>query len=166
LTVLLALAQVNAADRRTLDLPNERSPEANRVVSGAIDAEDLGRLRAAGIRHVIDLRTEEEGKGFPEALIATGLGMDYHSIPIKGAESLTEENARKLDEAFQQVGEEPTLIHCASGNRVGALIAVREALIKGRSADEAIAEGKRWGLTKLESDVRKVLESNASSRSQ
>jgi uncharacterized protein (TIGR01244 family) len=164
LIVLLGFGQVNAADRPTLDLTNERSPQQNRLVSGAIDAEDLGRLRAAGIRHVINLRTQEESKGFDEAQIAAGLGIDYHSIPIKGAESLTKENARNLDDLLQQAGEEPTLIHCASGNRVGALIAVREAWIKGQSVDAAVAEGKRWGLTSLESAVRGVLENGATTR--
>lgn len=165
LIVLLSFRQVNAADQAALDLPNERSPQENRLVSGAIDAVDLGRLRAAGIRHVINLRTEEESQGFNEAHIAAGLGIHYHSIPIKGAESLTKENARKLDELLQQVGEEPTLIHCGSGNRVGAVIALREAWIRGQSVDAAIAEGKRWGLTGLESAVRGVLESGANSQS-
>ena len=161
--VLLGLAQAQAAEQPVLDLPNERSPQEHRLVSGAIDAEDLGRLRAAGIRHVINLRTLEESKGFDEAQIAAGLGIDYHSIPIKGAESLTQENARKLDELLQQAGEDPTLVHCASGNRVGALIAVREAWIKGQSVDAAVAEGKRWGLTSLESAVRSKLESGSKS---
>jgi uncharacterized protein (TIGR01244 family) len=164
LIVLLGFGQVNAADQLRLDLTNERLPQQNRLVSGAIDAEDLGRLRAAGVRHVINLRTQEESKGFAEAQIAAGLGIDYHSIPIKGAESLTKENARMLDELLEQAGEEPTLIHCASGNRVGALIAVREAWIKGQSVEAAIAEGKRWGLTGLEGAVRGVLESRATTQ--
>lgn len=147
-----------AADRIALGLDNEVSPEQNRIASGAIDAADLGRLRAAGVRHVISLRTEEEAQGFAEAQIASGLGIKYHSIPIKGGESLTVENARKLDEALQEAGEELTLVHCASGNRVGALIAVREAWIKGQPVDAAVAEGKRWGLAGLESTVRSALE--------
>lgn len=155
---LLGFAQAHAAGPPALDLPNERSPQEHRIVSGAIDADDLGRLRAAGIRHVISLRTVEESKGFDEAQIAAGLGIDYHSIPIKGAESLTKENAQKLDQLLQQAGEDPTLVHCASGNRVGALIAVREAWIKGQPVDAAVAEGKRWGLTSLEGAVRSKLE--------
>lgn len=162
LIVLLSFGPVHAAEQPKLDLTNQRSPQQNRLVSGAIDANDLGRLRAAGVRHVINLRTPEEGKGFDEAQIAAGLGIDYHSIPIKGAESLTQENARKLDELLQQAGDEPTLVHCASGNRVGALIAVREAWIKGQPTDAAIVEGKRWGLTGLESAVRAVLEKGPS----
>lgn len=154
-----------AADRVGLGLANEIFPEPNRIVSGAIDAAELGRLRAAGVRRVISLRTEAETQGFAEAQIAAGLGIDFHSIPIQGSESLTVENARKLDEALQRAGEELTLVHCASGNRVGALIALREAWVRGRSMDAAIAEGKRWGLAGLESAVRSLLSTGAATDS-
>lgn len=153
-----------AAERIPLGLDNETFPEQHRIASGAIDAADLGHLRAAGVRHVINLRTEEEAQGFAEAQIATGLGIQYHSIPIKDGESLTLENARKLDEALKQAGEDLTLVHCASSNRVGALIAVREAWIKGEPVDAAVAEGKRWGLAGLEGTVRSLLEKNRENR--
>jgi uncharacterized protein (TIGR01244 family) len=134
-----------------------REPQENRITSGAIGAADLGRLRAAGIKHVINLRTSEESQGFDEAAIAAGLGMRYHAIPISGPQSLTRQNAAKLDELLKEIGDEPALVHCGSGNRVGALIAVREAWINGSSVEAAIAEGKRWGLTSLEGAVRTVL---------
>lgn len=163
-TCLLILMGVATQSMSAIDplligsLPHVRQPEINRIVSGAIDASDLGRIRAAGIKHVINLRTAKEAPQLDEARLATGLGMDYHAIPIEGAQSLTQENARKLDEALKQAGDEPTLIHCASGNRVGALIAVREAWLKGKSTEAAIAEGKRWGLGSLEGAVREKLE--------
>jgi uncharacterized protein (TIGR01244 family) len=144
-----------------IDLPNLLRPQESRIVSGAIDAKDLGRLRAAGVKHVINLRTVEESQGLDEAGITAGLGMDYHWIPIQGAQSLTEANARKLDAALAAVGDELTLVHCASGNRVGALIAVREAWIRGQSTEDAIAEGRRWGLASLETAVRELLQGGA-----
>lgn len=156
---LLAVTRAFASEAGiTLDLENIRHPQESRIVSGAIDAEDIGRLRAAGIKHLINLRTEKESEGLNEALIAAGLGIDYRWIPIHGAESLTRENARQLDAALAAAGDELTLVHCASGNRVGALIAVREAWIRNRSIEDAIAEGKRWGLTSLETSVRTLLE--------
>lgn len=167
LLLLLGSMQVIAADRAVLgDLPNLREPQENRIVSGALDAKDIGRLRAAGIRHVINLRTEAESQGFNEAQIAAGLGIEYHSIPIEGAQSLTKQNAHKLDGLLERTGDEPTLVHCGSGNRVGALIAVREAWIKGQSVEASIAEGKRWGLTSLEGSVRRVLDESAASEAQ
>jgi uncharacterized protein (TIGR01244 family) len=160
--LLLGLPRVFAAELDSaVALPNLHRPQANRIVSGAIAAEDIGRLRAAGVKRVINLRTEQESQGLNEAQLATGLGIVYHSIPIQGAQSLTKENAHELDEALAQAGEDLTLVHCASGNRVGALIAIREAWIKGRSVEESLAEGKRWGLASLEGSVRSLLEQGA-----
>lgn len=161
---LFAVTQAFASETGIkLDLRNLQRPQADRIVSGAIGAADIGRLRAAGIRHLINLRTVEESEGLDEARIAAGLGIAYHSIPIQGAQSLTVENARKLDAALAEAGDELTLVHCGSGNRVGALIAVREAWIRGRSTEDAVAEGKRWGLTSLEASVRGLLEKSAPS---
>lgn len=139
-------------------LPNVLFPEENRIVSGAIDAEDIAVLQAAGIKHVIDLRAPEEHPDLDEARLVEEHGMTYHVLPIKGAESLTRENARELARLLDAAGDDMTIVHCSSGNRVGALIALREAWIENRSAEEAIAEGKRWGLTRLEPSVRELLE--------
>lgn len=159
LWVLSALCAALAVEKARLDeLPQVRYPQENRVVSGAIEREDVRRLREAGIRHVVNLRPTQENAQFDEAREVREQGLRYHYIPIRGGESLTRENAEELDRVLEQIGEEPALIHCSSGNRVGALIAVREAWIKGRSADAAIAKGTRWGLTKLEDTVRALLE--------
>lgn len=164
LLLFILMPAFGADDAILGDLPNLRHPQQNRIVAGAIDAADLGRLRAAGIKHVISLRTAEEVQGFDEAGIAGGLGIAYHSIPIKGAQSLTKENAAALDALLEQIGDEPTLVHCGSGNRVGGLIAVREAWINGQSTEAAIAEGKRWGLTSLEDAVRTALDEASKSK--
>jgi uncharacterized protein (TIGR01244 family) len=162
---LLATARAFAGETgASADLANMRHPQESRIVSGAIDAADIGRLRAAGVRHLINLRTQEESQGLDEGLVAAGLGIDYHWIPIRGVESLTAENAQKLDAALAEAGDELTLVHCASGNRVGALIAVRDSWIRHRSIEDSIAEGKRWGLTSLEASVRSLLQERALSK--
>lgn len=160
LILCLGVAQSAPAAERPLltEITDLRQPRDHRLVSGALDAADVGRIRAAGVKHLINLRTPEESQGFDEERIAIGLGLEYHAIPVVGAQSLTRENAKRLDELLEQAGDELTLIHCASGNRVGALIAVREAWIKGQSTEAAIAEGKRWGLTSLEEAVRTALQ--------
>lgn len=157
---LLAFAVASrAADTEALaDLPQVRFPEAHRVVSGAIDGAHVEQLREAGIRHVINLRPAAENPQFDEAGVVEEHGLSYHYLPIEGAQSLTPENAIALDRMLTAIGDEPALIHCSSGNRVGALIALREAWVRGRDPEEAIEEGKRWGLTRLEDDVRSALE--------
>ncbi len=53
----------------------------------------------------------------------------------------------------------PVLVHCASGNRVGALFALREKA-NGATNEQAIAAGKTAGMTRLEPEVLKVLQGN------
>ena len=86
--------------------------------------------------------------------------MNYISIPIAGAAGLTTENVRKFDQALNKIGDDKALIHCASGNRVGALAALREATIMNQSDKSAIETGKKWGLTKLEPAVKDKLSEN------
>ena len=47
----------------------------------------------------------------------------------------------------------PVLIHCASGNRVGAMVALDEALNHGCDLDSALDQGRRAGLQGLEPAV-------------
>lgn len=51
----------------------------------------------------------------------------------------------------------PVLIHCGSGNRVGAMLALIESL-DGADDEQAIAAGKEGGLTRLEDVVRARLQ--------
>jgi uncharacterized protein (TIGR01244 family) len=147
---------VQAADTRATlsELPQARFPVPNRVVSGAIDASHIDLLKRAGIRHVVNLRPADENPTFDEARAVEEQGLEYHAVPVKGAQSLTRENARALDRILKEIGDEPALLHCSSGNRVGALVAVREAWINGKSPEEAVAIGKEWGLTSLDGAVR------------
>ena len=166
LVLLVAFTQTIAADDAAVlaQLHNPGHPEPHRIVSGAIDTSDLQRLHAAGLKRLINLRTPEETPDFDEAQVAHELGIDYAAIPIKGPSTFTRDNAARLDDLLRRAGDEPTLIHCASGNRVGALIALRAAWIQGQPIDVAIAEGKRWGLTSLESSVRSVLDQDEERR--
>lgn len=123
---------------------------------GRISAEDLPALRAAGIAQVIDLTPDAETPAFDEAAGARAAGMVYANLPIAGPADLTAEAVAAFDQLLRGA-EGPVLVHCASGNRVGALAALRAALVEGQSEEDAIAEGRRWGLCSLEGAVRERL---------
>lgn len=120
---------------------------------GRISAEDLPALRAAGIRHVIDLTPDAETPGFDEADAVRDAGMGYDNLPIAGPTDLDRAAVVAFDQMLQ-AADGPTLVHCASGNRVGALAALRAAWLQGVDEDAAVAEGRRWGLRGLEGEVR------------
>lgn len=149
--------ETSTADWSSL-LPNARQPMEGVVSGGQPTAEQLAAAAEAGFKTVINLRMPGEKGSDNEAEIVDDLGMTYVHLPIKGAEGMTEENARALDEALA-AAERPAILHCGSGNRVGGLLALRAHYVRGLEAEEALSVGRESGLTKLEPAVREHLES-------
>lgn len=137
-----------------------RQADSTTFAAGQPSKEQFSALKQAGIAHVINLRTEPELK-FDEQGHVESLGMAYHSLPIKGKQGITFKNANKLSELIAATKGKPTLVHCGSSNRVGALIALDTFKQNGGDVEAAVAEGKRWGMTKLEPFVRKKLDNSA-----
>jgi uncharacterized protein (TIGR01244 family) len=121
------------------------------VSMGQPDTAILEAARDAGYVAVVDLRTAGEDRGFDEPAAVEALGMTYHSLEIAGAKGVTFDNARALDDILAGI-EGPVLLHCQSGNRVGALTALR-ASMQGATDEEALAIGRKAGMTRLEPAV-------------
>ncbi len=129
------------------------------TAAGQPDKAALEVFTDAGYATVIDIRAEDENRGFEEAAFVEELGMHYVAFPIDSEDDVSFDSARKLDELLQQYPG-PVLVHCASGNRVGALIALRASL-NGADDEQALALGREGGLTRLEDVVKKRLAEGA-----
>lgn len=129
------------------------SPAPGVVSAGRLQPADVEPVRQAGIRHVIDLTPDAETPDFDEAAAVRAAGMGYDNLPLRGAVDLTPENVAAFDRLLGSA-QRPVLVHCASGNRVGAMAALRAAWIDGHDVDAAIAIGRAWGLKSLEDEVR------------
>lgn len=126
------------------------------VSSGQPDAEVLSIAKDAGFTTIVDLRMDSEDRGMDEVAEVAALGMQYVSLPIAGADGISFENAAELDKILA-ASDGPVLVHCGSGNRVGALFALREKLA-GATDEEALSAGKVAGLTRLEGVVKERLQ--------
>jgi len=146
---------------RAAEIVNFRAPSETVLSSGQPTEEQLRVMAAAGVRHVINLRAPDEEVDFDERTAVESLGMRYYSIPVSGAGGINAQNAATLQALLVSAGDEPALIHCATGNRVGGLMAL-QAHAAGESVDAAIAEGARWGMTseRLQEAVRGNLDNN------
>jgi uncharacterized protein (TIGR01244 family) len=138
---------------------NLATPEQKVLASGQPTEDQFRLLAEAGVRHVINLRPASE-QDWDEGAFVQSLNMEYHSIPVAGAAGVTRENAASLYQLLADLEGEPVVVHCASGNRVGALIAYSSVEFDGLGIDAAIAEGQRWGLTRMEPTVREILSQN------
>jgi uncharacterized protein (TIGR01244 family) len=146
-------SEVKDAEVPTLGLKNAIVYK-NALLGGQPTNEQLQAAKDAGFTTIITLRPETEPGFAEEKAQVESLGMQWVSIPMAGKAGLTIENAEALAEAMKG---ERVLAHCGSGNRVGALIAIK-AKLDGQSAEEALATGKAAGLTKLEAAVKEMLE--------
>lgn len=129
-----------------IDIPNARVIHANVLTGGQPSREHLHKAQEKGYRTIVNLRPEGEFDEFDEAGTVAELGMRYVHIPVAGAGDLNENNARRLHEVL--IGEEdaPVMVHCGSGNRVGALMACRARHILSHDKEEALRLGREAGL--------------------
>jgi uncharacterized protein (TIGR01244 family) len=141
----------------TFDILNARTPFEGVLTGGQVTEEALAAAAAAGYRTVVNLRTLEEEGAWDETAVVEGLGMRFVHLPMAGGAGLTEDNARALAAVLDEPENYPVLIHCGSGNRVGALLALKAFQLDGKRAEEALEIGHRAGLTRLEPAVRERL---------
>ena len=136
-------------------IPNARMFEGM-LVGGHPSAEQLRQAKDAGYRTIINLQLDREPDVAEERALAEELGFRYVAIPTPGAAGMTQKYAVALDEAIRN-NPQPTIVHCASGNRVGALFALRAYYVQGKQPDVAMRAGQESGVTSLQPVIRRIL---------
>lgn len=154
-------ALLSEAGLSSLSLMNPQAVDGRVLTGGQPSKADLAYLKEQGFGTVINLRRAEEDFGYDEKADAESLGLAYVNIPISAADGVNGTMAAYLRSVINQT-DAPVLLHCGSGNRVGALYAMGAHHIDGKSIDEALAIGRSAGLTGFEPAVRKMMESGAS----
>ncbi len=124
--------------------------------SGQPNASAFEIVAKSGYVAVIDMRGPGENRGLDEKAVVEELGLEYIEFPLVGREAISFENAQQLDKLLTVI-DGPVLLHCGSGNRVGAILALRHSL-QGADDEHAMLYGKSAGLTSLESVVKYRLE--------
>lgn len=146
-----------AAPAATIEL---HAPRAGLYTAGQPQAGDWAAIRARGVATVVNLRTPGEMEGRDEAAEVQAAGMRYVSIPVAGAGGIDEANARLLHDALAQA-DGPVLVHCASGNRAGGLLALMQARLDGVPQAQALEFGRKAGMASTEARVRELLQAPA-----
>ena len=153
-----ALAETEAAQSLLLPIRNARIPMPGVLSGGQPTREQIAAAGQAGFRTVINLRSDTE-PGFEwEADSVAQHGMRYVLIPVTGADGLSRKNVERVDAALREAAKSgPVLLHCGSGNRIGAILALREHWLAGADPEAALAYGVQTGLTRLEPKTRELL---------
>jgi protein tyrosine phosphatase (PTP) superfamily phosphohydrolase (DUF442 family) len=119
------------------------------VTGGQPSAGHLAAFHEAGGRVVLDLRDAMEPRPLDEAATAASLGLTYVNVPI-GPHSLTDTTLDRVREVLREAGDGLVLVHCASGNRVGAALLPFLMLDHGFEEEDAVAQAMRVGLRSAE----------------
>jgi uncharacterized protein (TIGR01244 family) len=114
------------------------------ATAGLPTPEGLLQLKAMGFRTVIDLRTEKEGVKAEQELVEKE-GLRYVWVPMTAA-TFSAADVAKIAGVLDDESAGPVLLHCSLANRAGGAWAALAAA-KGKTLEEAEAEGRAAGLT-------------------
>lgn len=145
------------ADVMSLGITNVRKPSDRLVTGGQLTQEQMMALQEQGYVNFISLRpVAEEGAGWEEEFAATR-ELSFTRIPVAGAAGVSREAAERLAEVLGS-SDSGAVVYCKSGNRVGALLALKAHFVDGQNPEDALQFGLDAGMTSLEPLVRDLLE--------
>lgn len=157
---LTLVASTAFAEQKDHGLMNAKRPQADVLFGGQPTEAQLEAMAADGLSFVLDLRAEGENRGFDEPAALESLDIPYLNLPVDGDRMAQPETFERFIEAMENL-DGPTLVHCASGNRVGALYYAYLVAGQGVDREEARASAKENGLrsSALERAVDRYLDS-------
>ena len=107
--------------------------------------EHLEKLKAEGVKAIINLRQPSEHRAAEEEAKAKGLGLRYFNIPVAYANP-KEEQVTEFLKITDDPENRPAFIHCTAAIRVGAFWMIRRVLRDGWKFEDAHEEAKKVGL--------------------
>jgi len=107
--------------------------------------DDLAKMKAEGVKAIINLRQPAEYNAEEEAAKAKELGLRYFNIPVT-MDDLKDAQAEEFLKITADPQNRPLFIHCASANRVGGFWMIRRVLVDGWKMEDAEAEARKIGL--------------------
>ena len=124
--------------------------------------EAFAKLKADGIKAVLNLRQPSEHRAADEQAAVEAAGMKYFNIPVQ-YRNPTDADVEQFLKITDDPANRPMFIHCTAAIRVGAFWAIRRAVRDGLTTDAALEEGRKVGLTNaphLEEFVRQYVASH------
>ena len=119
--------------------------DATIACGGATPPEALADLKDLGFVSIINFRTvEEDGANINASqLAAEQAGLKYIHIPFRRP---SEEIVERFLKTISNPSNQPSYIHCASANRVGAMWFIKRVKQDGWDSARAMSEAENIGL--------------------
>jgi protein tyrosine phosphatase (PTP) superfamily phosphohydrolase (DUF442 family) len=122
--------------------------ETTVACGGATTPEAVPAIKEMGYKSIINLRLPSEAGANVEgeAAAAKNAGINFYSIPFSG-QSPDPAVADKFLATITAPGNEPAYIHCAAGNRAGAMWMIKRLVVDRWDTEKAFTEATALGLT-------------------
>ena len=151
--VLLALSAAAGLAQETpryAELPNFHKV-GDRLYRGAQPrAGGVKKLAEIGIKTIINLRGTDDVTRAEEAE-AKAAGLSYFNIPMPGLSRPTKEQVARVMAIIDAEESGPVFIHCKRGSdRTGTIVALYRISHDEWTADQAMSEAKRHGMSWME----------------
>lgn len=130
-------------------IPNGTCPLPDVAAAGQPGAGAWQALAQSGVRTVVDLRAPHEPRGQDEPTAVRAAGLDYVAIPVT-AQTLRDDDFDAVRALVRDPARRPIVVHCASSNRVGALLLPYFALDEQDPLDKALERAIGAGLRSQE----------------
>ena len=135
--------EVPVANRVSSNVVNYHKLKPQIATAGLLMNGAVGELKALGFTSILDLRGPAEGTEI-EKQAATAAGLRYFNVPVTNGLP-SEAQIAEFGRLVEDPANYPIIVHCASGNRVGAMWALYRAH-KGAPVSVALEEGHTAGL--------------------
>ena len=169
--VTVIAAQVTAQSPSQATVPPQEIPPIRNFLQvtpqfctgGQPRVEHFAKLKADGVKAVLNLRTPGEHRADEEQGAVEKAGMKYFNIPVVYT-APTEAQADEFLKITDDPANRPMFIHCTAAIRVGAFWMIRRALRDGMTVEAALEDAKKVGLANaphLEDFARKYIAAHA-----
>jgi uncharacterized protein (TIGR01244 family) len=128
-------------------------------IAGQPDGAALDEAQHRGVAAIINLRGPDE-LDWDEAEAAASRGIAYYQVPISGRDPDFDPAAiSRISALVAQHPDQPVLVHCASGNRAAAWLAIHLVQDHDLATETALEVARPAGLSyaPLENNIRRFL---------
>ena len=117
----------------------------NVFLAGQPSQRDLARIKAHGIGRIVTLRQPDE-LNWNQAAAVKAQGLEFINVPFRAPSMLTDEVFDRIRGLLRETAKTPTLLHCGSANRVGAVWLAFRVLDQRVPLSTALIEARKIGL--------------------
>jgi uncharacterized protein (TIGR01244 family) len=145
LTLLLTVVSLQAAPAQAPpDIRNFLQVTPEFCTGGQPRMEHFAKLKADGVKAVLNLRQPSEHRAEEEQQAVAAAGLKYFNIPVN-YQNPSDADVDQFLKITDDPANRPMFIHCTAAIRVGAFWMIRRVLRDGMSIDAAREEAKKVG---------------------